>query len=246
MGWDSSLLGKCQSQVIWREETASTNDDAMALGRAGVAAGTIVVAERQTAGRGRRGRAWVSAPDESLAFSVLARPKFPRALWGRLALIAGLAVAEALETFGYEPRMKWPNDVLLAGRKVCGILVETDEDFAVIGIGLNVLVRVFPEELAETATSLWLVDGQNVAREGLLAAISDRLEKILAKADSDFTSVIESVRARCAYSGRRVRYHVHGSEREGIMRGWGDGGEMLVERDGQIEEVIQADEVRAL
>lgn len=244
MAVDRSLLGVWEKRIVIREETASTNDDAMMLGRAGVASGTIVVAERQTSGRGRRGRVWMSAPGEALAFTMLVRPTMPRGEWSRLSLVAGLSVAEALESIDYMPKLKWPNDVLLGGKKVCGILVEAGEDFAVIGIGINVLVREFPEELRESATSLWLTDGRVVSLQSLLVVVAQKLEEKLAQAMEDFPALLDAVRSRCAFTGRGIRYLVHGEEREGVMQGWGRGGELLVENNGVIDTVIQADEVR--
>ena len=132
-------------RLVWKETTGSTNDDARQLAVDGAEPGTVVVAERQTAGRGRKGAEWFCAPGEGLAFSVILEPEWPREQWAWTALGAGLAVCEALERLGFAPAIKWPNDVLLDGCKVCGILVESPGERVVVGVGLNVNGGTFPE-----------------------------------------------------------------------------------------------------
>ena len=158
-----------------RGATGSTNDDVREAARAGAAAGLVVVAERQDAGRGRRGAAWVCPPGEGLAFSVLLRPAEKKALWPRLSLAAGLAVAEALDRFGVFAEVKWPNDIWIGGRKVSGILVEAGEDFVVAGIGINVGVRGFPAALQDSATSLAIERSEAPGRAAVLVAVLERL-----------------------------------------------------------------------
>ncbi len=115
---DTAWLGH---HVVWHAATGSTNADAAALAREGAAEGTVVVAEQQSAGRGRLGRSWVSAAGVNLYVSVLLRPRILPAEAPQLSLVAGLGVAAALEAEGLEPRIEWGNDVLLDGREVCGI-----------------------------------------------------------------------------------------------------------------------------
>lgn len=127
------------------EETGSTNDDVLELGRIGAPHGTAVFARRQTAGRGRRGHAWSSEAGRGVFLSVLLRPAVAPALWAGLPAACGVAVAEALGAFGVsDVRLKWPNDVVLRDRKLAGILVESSGDFAVAGVGVNL---VAPEVL---------------------------------------------------------------------------------------------------
>ena len=121
-------------RLLWRETVSSTNDELRALAEKGMAEGLVLVAEEQTAGRGRRGAEWFSPTGESLAFSVLLRPSEPMAFWPRLSLAAGLAVAESLEKFVPLAEIKWPNDVLICGKKIAGILVEAGRDFVIVGI----------------------------------------------------------------------------------------------------------------
>jgi len=158
----------------------STQTIAFALAADGAADGTVVVADSQAAGRGRRGRAWVDEPGASLLASIVLRPRLDPARLPGLSLAAAVAVAEALtRTAGLTPRLKWPNDVLIGGRKVAGILLESrvtgEQATTILGIGVNLSQRVFPADLAGRATSIWLASGRLVDRDSLLAALLDAL-----------------------------------------------------------------------
>jgi len=178
----------------WREvrvveETGSTNADLLAEARSGAAEGLVLVAEAQTAGRGRMGRRWISPPRRALTFSVLLRPAVPAGLLGWLPLLAGVAVASALErTAGVDARLKWPNDVLAGDAKIAGILAERWGSAVVVGTGINVLQQR-GELPVPTATSLLTAqagqargaepaegpaDGADM-RERLLTAVLDEL-----------------------------------------------------------------------
>jgi len=149
---------------LWREvrvveETGSTNADLLAAARGGAGEGLVLVAEAQTSGRGRMGRRWVSPPRRSLTFSVLLRPAVPAGLLGWVPLLAGVAVAAALErAAGVDVRLKWPNDVLVDGAKIAGILAERWSNAVVIGTGINVLQHR-GELPVPTATSLLVAQG---------------------------------------------------------------------------------------
>ncbi len=171
----------------WRgeERLASTNTAAAAWAAAGAPEGAVVVAEYQTAGRGRLGRTWQARAGQNLTFSLVLRPPLPPERLGLLTLAASVAVAEAVEPFvaSLPVRIKWPNDLLLAGRKCCGMLLETSLSGAstvpivILGIGLNVNQDKFPPELAAKATSLHLEKGQLVPRAPLFAALLLHLER---------------------------------------------------------------------
>src|SRR5215475_1698393 len=149
---------------LWREvrvveETGSTNADLLAEAQAGAGEGLVLVAEAQTAGRGRMGRRWISAPGRTLTFSVLLRPAVPAGLLGWVPLLAGVAVASALQqTAGVDARLKWPNDVLADGAKLAGILAERWGSAIVVGTGINVLQQR-GELPVPTATSLLMAGG---------------------------------------------------------------------------------------
>jgi BirA family biotin operon repressor/biotin-[acetyl-CoA-carboxylase] ligase len=233
-------------RLLIRESAESTNDEVRTLAQAGAADGLVVLAERQTAGRGRRGAAWFSPAGESLAFSVLLRPEEPKALWPRLALAAGLAVAEAVEACGAHAGIKWPNDVWIGQRKVAGILVEAGSDFAVVGIGLNVNTTEFPPEVSEIATSLKIETTQNFSRAEVLAAVIHKFSARRRQIDCDFDELISAVRLRCVLSGKRVSLTTAKGPRTGIVEGIAAGGELLLRTVEGLERLIQADEVRVL
>lgn len=170
--------------IIFLPEAGSTNDIAKELADYGAVEGTVVVAETQTAGHGRLGREWVS-PKGGLWFSVVLRPELKPAEAVGLVFVSSLAVAEALrQLYHLEAETKWPNDVLVSGRKVCGILTEmntTDEkvNYVIAGVGVNAnfnVAKVFPEELRNTATSLENALGRKVKLEELFKMLLEKLE----------------------------------------------------------------------
>jgi len=231
-------------RLLIRESVESTNDDARELGKAGAADGLIVLAGRQTAGRGRRGAAWFSPAGESLAFSILVRPAEPKALWPRLALAAGLAVAEAIGKFGVQAGIKWPNDVWIGQRKVAGILVEAGADFAVVGIGVNVNTTCFPEAVSEIATSLRMETSQEFSRADVLAAITHRFAMRRRQIGNDFPLLISAVSERCVLTGKAVSLITANGPREGVVEGIAPGGELMLRTASGVERLIQADEIR--
>ena len=229
-------------RILWRETVSSTNDELRALAEMGTAEGLILIAEEQTAGRGRRGAAWLSPKGQNLAFSVLHRPAVPKALWHRLSLAAGLAVAEALEAYVPVAEIKWPNDLRVSRKKIAGILIEAGADFVIIGIGINVNSTDFPEELA--ATSLREELGEEKDRAEVLHGVINRLARRAGEIGFGFDGILKSIRERCALTGHRVSFLSADKRREGVVKGIGTGGELLVEIDGMTESIVQADEVR--
>ena len=233
-------------RLMVRETAASTNDEVRTLAQNGAPGGLVLLALQQTAGRGRRGAAWFSPPGESLAFSILVRPEEPKALWPRLALATGLAVAEAVESFGPAPGIKWPNDVWIGKRKVAGILVEAGRDFAVVGIGLNVNTREFPTEVADIATSLHAETGRDLRRHEVLAAIIRRFARRQSQIGADFGEVIAAVRQRCVLTGHRVSFTTSSGPGQGTVEGIAPAGELMLRTPARLEHLIQADEIRIL
>lgn len=209
----AALRAALVGDPVWRElevlEVAtSTNDVAAAAARAGAAAGLVIVAEQQTAGRGRLGREWVSPPGAGLMISVVVRPDVPTEHWTWLPLIAGLSTVRALRSCaGVTATLKWPNDVLVAGRKAGGLLAEVVDSAVVLGIGLNV-TTTRAELPGDDATSLALESGAAPDRGGLLLALLDALGRDYAQwlADAgDAASVLAAYRASCDTIGRDVR-----------------------------------------
>ncbi|MBI2346789.1 MAG: biotin--[acetyl-CoA-carboxylase] ligase [Deltaproteobacteria bacterium] len=233
----------------------STNDEARALALAGAADGTVVVAEGQTAGRGRAGRNWFSPEGKGLYCSLVARPGRAKEECPSLALVAGLAVCDACETFVEIPaQVKWPNDVWLAGKKVCGILTElvarpNRPIVVIVGIGINVNLRAddLPAELHPTATSLAIARGQPLDRELVLQAVLRTWALRYGKwRAGGFAALRADYYARAAIEGHRVAVSF-GTERcEGIVRGVDERGALLLERAPGVVEAIIAGDVEAL
>ena len=172
------------------DSTDSTQTEVQRLAAQGAPEGAVVTACHQRAGRGQRGHEWWDDPGESLLVSVLLRPAAPPAAAPQLSLVAGLAVAEALAAAGVVARIRWPNDLLVDDRKVCGILAEASSGRAgdgasgaerlhhvILGIGINLNQTRFPESLADRATSLRLVTGRVHDRDAVLAALLEQIER---------------------------------------------------------------------
>ena len=163
----------------------STNTYAAQLARAGAGAGTTVIADAQSGGKGRLGRSWVSPPGVNLYLSVILRPSVPAGAAPQLNLLAAVAVADTVaEVCQLIPAIKWPNDVLVAGKKVCGTLAEMQTEAGelravILGIGVNINapLSAFPEELREKASSLLLVSGRTVERNIFTASLLTHLER---------------------------------------------------------------------
>jgi BirA family biotin operon repressor/biotin-[acetyl-CoA-carboxylase] ligase len=238
-----------RGEIVHRSTIDSTNRLAAELARGGAEEGTTVVAEQQTAGRGRLGRTWVSPASVNLYASIVLRPRIPPLEVPRLTLVAGLAVAEAIRDLGtFAPRIKWPNDVLLDGRKVAGILTELEAEadrvrFVIVGIGvnLNAARNDFPPDLRAKATSLALASGAPVDR----AAFTGRL---LTRLDAAYATFLEG-----GFAALRHRYEeMHGLAGvavkidgappvTGTVRGVDDDGALLVESGGAIRRVVSGE-----
>jgi BirA family biotin operon repressor/biotin-[acetyl-CoA-carboxylase] ligase len=233
--------------VIVVEETGSTNADVAALARAGVAAGVVLLAERQTAGRGRLDRRWEAPPRSAVLGSALLAPTSPAGTWPLLPLLAGIAVAEAVRAVGrLDAVLKWPNDVLVGGRKLAGVLVERVDDMAVIGVGLNVSLRA--DELpVPTATSVLLAGGvadrESLAKE-LFRALGRRCG-VWERADGAPESVLPAYREICDTIGRHVVVALPGgSQMQGLAEAVDDVGRLVVRReDGGVDALSAGDVV---
>jgi BirA family biotin operon repressor/biotin-[acetyl-CoA-carboxylase] ligase len=216
------------------QRTASTNDRARELAAAGAPHGTLVTADEQSAGRGRQGRAWSAPAGHALLLSVVLRD--PPSL---LPLHAAVAVAETVAGIALDAAVgiKWPNDVHVDGRKVAGILAEgrPQEGWAILGIGLNVAVRLedLPAALHDTAATLGLQPSQ---RDGVLAALLGQLEQALALTSAD---LLDAWRARDALRGHQIRW----TGGTGTAAGVDGDGRLIVELDGGGRTALDAGEV---
>lgn len=228
--------------AIYRfEEVGSTNDVALGMARSGAPEGTVVIARSQTRGRGRRGRGWYSKPGESVIMSVILRPAVSARRHSELAFAAGIAVAECLQhECGLRPVLKWPNDVLVNLRKIAGILIESEDRAAIVGIGVNVLQDSFPGDLAATATSVSLEGGSCTDVETLAAVILDRL---LAARVLSFEEILQQWRKYMWGLGWSVDVVTEDGTISGKISGIDSDGALLIDRGGIIRRIIAADAI---
>ncbi len=249
--------------ISFRKETDSTNIDCKQLAEQGAPHGTLAVADMQKNGRGRRGKSWVSPAGCSAFMSLLCRPDFPPDKASMLTLVMGLSVAEAIRGMtGLEAKIKWPNDVVVNGRKVCGILtemelsVETNEiRYLVIGVGINVnngygeeiSAETFPEEIRDMATSLFLEQdnrGKKLPRAVLIQHVMDAFEKNYEIFVQKFnlSQLQERYNQYLINRDAPVRVLDPKGEYQGIARGIDGFGNLLVELEtGEVKEVYSGE-----
>lgn len=230
------------------ESCASTNDRAAALDREHPGEALLVVADAQTGGRGRQGRAWHSPPGQNLYFSLLLRPAAPAFVVPPLTLLAGAVLAEVVAATGVAPRLKWPNDLLIeaggALRKAAGILTEmaTERErvrHVVLGIGLNVNGTAFPDELADRATSLALATGRTFDRGALLASFLSAFEPAYDTFLRQGAAPALDRWRRFGLLGQRCRVERDGRVLEGIALDVdADGGLRLRDDAGQVHRIV--------
>jgi BirA family biotin operon repressor/biotin-[acetyl-CoA-carboxylase] ligase len=236
--------GALGGPLVHIDVVGSTNDRARELAQAGAPGGTVVVAEQQTAGRGRQGRTWSSPRGRSLTLSVLFRSR-PHEL-ALLPLAAALAVCEACEQVApVRCLIKWPNDVLIEGRKAAGILIESrpQEEWSVVGIGLNVNTAAdeLAPDLRDSAISLRIAAGRTIDRDETLAVLLERLAGWTRGAPRE--RVLAAYRERDALRGRRIRWSAGARELEGEAAGVDDDGNLVVFDGGGERRVLDAGEV---
>ena len=230
--------------VHFARETDSTNLWIKRLAKEGASEGTLALAEFQSAGRGRLGRSWEVPEGTSVMMSILLRPKFEPQYAPTLTLVMGMAVAKAVKNLGFDVSIKWPNDVVVSHKKICGILTEMGVrdgkiDYAVIGVGINVNIKEFPEEMVDKATSLYLESGKEFDRSQIPGLVMEAFEKYYEKfaATCDLSGLKEEYARILANYNQPVRVLAK-EPYEGVARGITDGGELLVEKtDGTIATV---------
>lgn len=228
------------TRVVCLDEIDSTNAEALRLAGFGEPGGTVIVADTQSAGRGRLGRSWWSQPGTALLASWLVRPTVLLERWPLLSLAAGVAAARAATAAaGVEIRLKWPNDLMAGSKKTGGILTESDGRGAlVVGLGLNVRQDSFPEDIRETATSLVAAGGRAPARAWLLAATLSAFGARM----SDPGAVLDEYRELCDTIGRAVRVErTNDAPIEGTATDVAASGALLVETGSGIVEVAAGD-----
>lgn len=257
---NTKYIGK---QNVWLSETDSTNEVIKRLVTDGVTIeatdwtesifegdpreGLTVVTDNQTAGRGRRGREWVSENNRSLTFSVLLEPKTTPDKMSMLTLVAAMAVCSALqEYYGIYAGIKWPNDIVIKDRKVGGILTElVDYKHVIVGIGINVNQTAFPEDISGMATSIAIEGGECTNIKPLLEHILEKLEAYYERfmQTTDMSVLKDEYSGRLVNRDRRVRVLDPQGEYEGVATGIDDEGCLLVEDNEGLGHTVYAGEV---
>jgi len=233
MNAKSATFGR---EVFTLESVDSTQNYGRKMADAGAPEGTVVVALEQRAGKGRMSRAW-SSPRGGLWFTLLLRPSVPMRELHKLTLLFGVSVARALASYGLKPCLKWPNDVLVNGKKICGILLETSGepdrvDYVLVGIGLNVNLssRDLPEDIRSSSTSVYDVLNRQADRADLLCRILEDSERLyLSAAKEGFQKVVNAWRSMSCTIGRTVTVQSFGGSISGRAVDIDDGGSLIVE-----------------
>src|SRR5262245_54536057 len=220
-----TMTGWLGREIMRLGTVASTNDEAMSRARAGAPHGTVVLADAQTAGKGRQGRSWFSPPGDNLYLSAILRLPLPPPAAPPITLAAGVAVCDTARRWAPGANLKWPNDVQTDSRKLAGILTETATrgdklDVIVLGIGLNVNTRDFPPDLADIATSLRRArGGEPIDRDEVLVTLLGELERWIDRfAANGPAPVVRAWKERATTVGRRLRVTVDGRTLDGIAQ----------------------------
>ena len=240
-----------ENKVYYYETLDSTNTHICQMAVQGAQHGTVVVANKQTAGKGRRGRVWESSSGDNIYMSILLRPEIEANQASMLTLVMAYSVAKAIQKAGFsDAKIKWPNDIVLSGKKVCGILTEmftkdTDIDYVVIGVGVNVNTKGFPEEIQDTATSLYLRSGVFVNRDTLL---EDILECFWKEYDrflntGNLSYMRQDYNAMLVNCNQEVQVLEPGKEYTAYALGINDLGELIVRTSEGDEQTVFAGEV---
>ena len=235
---------------IYEEEIDSTNEEVKRLAAKGAPHGTVVAADMQTKGKGRRGRSWSSPKGDSIYMSLLLRPEMETVHASMLTLVIALSASEAVEEVtGLNCKIKWPNDLVCHDKKICGILTEMSAEmecihYVVIGIGINVNTKEFPEEISAMATSLSLESGQEINRADLAAAVLNHFETNyeMFMRQSSLLPLMEKYNNRLINIGRQVKILRQGKEEIRTSQGIDEKGALIVtDEEGRKEEVISGE-----
>lgn len=224
-------------EIYYFDSIDSTNTKAKELAEEGHPSGTLVVADRQTAGKGRRGRSWESPSGIGIFMTLMLKPEINPNHASMLTLVAAMATTRAIRRVTGVPAMiKWPNDIVMNGKKVCGILTEMSAQFdyinhIVIGIGINVHNEDFPEEIAQTASSIYLESGQHIHRASLIEAFLEEFEDVYAEylKTEDMEGLMKEYDAMLVNRGRQVRVLDPKEPFEGKAMGITKKGELIVD-----------------
>ena len=239
------------STLSYFDVTDSTNTEAKKMAEQGAPHGMLVLADCQQSGKGRRGRSWSTPPGTSIAMTLIVRPQLPPDRVSMMTLVMGMAVAAACrQVCQVDTQIKWPNDIVCRGKKICGILTEMSSEpdavnYLVIGTGINVNLTEFPEELKDKATSLLNLTGSHVDRAALVAACMEQFEHYYDQfvRIRDMSLLQEEYNRLLAGKDAPVRVLEPGNEYSGTSRGINDRGELLVEKENGEIVAVYAGEV---
>jgi len=239
----AELAPEWAARFHYHAELDSTNEEALRLCESGITNPTVVLADHQLVGRGRRGAPWMSEVGSGLLFSLILKPDYEKNFWSRLALASGLAIANTLrEQWNLPAEVKWPNDVFIEGKKCCGILVETKGDYAVVGVGINVT----GSPLGDDSVALNELTPHVGSREELLAALLYELEKEMSHCEEQFDRQLIALSDLCYLSGKEVTFRAGGEICSGCVQGISEMGELTVKVAGEICHFSQADSIRLI
>lgn len=244
-GLNTRIVGK---KMFVFETIDSTSTCAKTLGDAGTEEGAVVLAEHQSRGRGRHGKSWEAEPEKNLLFSILLRPSLEKETAGLLSFYAAVAIARAIEaTTGLPVECKWPNDLLINGRKCSGILLENSYQqnalfYSVLGAGINVNQTSFPPALRDRVTSLALECGNEYDRKQILQKILAELDLLyLSVMREDFSRILEEWLRRCRMFGRDVTVRHHNQEVRGTAVRLKEDGGLVIQTSGGTTTVYAGD-----
>ena len=236
------------SNIHFKAEVGSTNDEAKLMAENGAPEGTLVVTECQNKGKGRLGRTWVSPSGENIYMSFVLRPQIDPANASMLTLIAAMAVLDGIRAQDIDAKIKWPNDIVADGKKLCGILTEMSSqmecvNYIVVGIGINVHQTVFAESIQATASSLDLVSERKIKRSRVIADVLTSFEhyyQLFLKTE-DLSLLRDSYNAQLVNIGKQIRIIDRSGERCGVSAGIDDSGCLIADIDGKTEHIMSGE-----
>ncbi|WP_186430663.1 biotin--[acetyl-CoA-carboxylase] ligase [Clostridium sp. BSD9I1] len=245
---NTSYIGK---QIVYFNSIDSTNNEAKKLASSGCSEGIVIISEEQTMGRGRLGRNWVSPKFKGIWMSIVLRPDIDPMNVAKITQVGAAAVLKSIKEQGINAYIKWPNDIVLNNKKVCGILTEmsgeiNNVNYVVMGIGINVNIdkEDFPEEIEEIATSLKIEEGKSIERKALVASILNNLEELYKEfiKNEDIKTSIDICRENSILIGKSVRIINRNDEIQAQALDLSDDGKLIVKyQDGSIHEVISGE-----
>lgn len=244
---DTAWAGR---NILYFDETDSTNTAAKRAAEAGAPHGTLVAADYQSMGKGRRGRGWEAPHGVGIWMSLIMRPELHPRCASMLTLVAAMAVVEGIEkSTGLRTGIKWPNDIVADGKKLCGILTEMSTEmecinYVVTGMGINVNMDSFPGGIADVATSIYLQTGRQTGRSQIIGAVMAAFERVYESfmRTGDMSGLIEDYNSLLANKDNAVKVLDLGGEYTGISLGIDREGELLVKmEDGEVRRVISGE-----